>query len=101
MPLAHNMQADPGTPVHGNTAVKGWSAGQLAGRRGVSLTCGDRSPAARAGRAGCGPARTAPRDAADGSCPGPKPPRLAVKRPARPYKRAIETRFRSENAEEA
>ena len=31
-------------------------------------------------------------------CPGPKPPFLAVKRPARPHKSAIENRFAMGNA---
>ena len=34
-------------------------------------------------------------------CPGREPPFLAVKRPARPYKRAIQTRFTMGNAEGA
>jgi hypothetical protein len=34
-------------------------------------------------------------------CPGRKPPCLAVKRPARPYKSAIQNRFTAENAQGA
>jgi hypothetical protein len=34
-------------------------------------------------------------------CPGRKPPFLAVKRPARPYKSAIQNRFTVENAKGA
>ena len=33
-------------------------------------------------------------------CPGQKPPKRAVKRPARPYKSAIQNRFAMENAKE-
>ena len=36
-----------------------------------------------------------------GACPGRKPPLLAVKRPARPYKIAIQNRFTVENAKGA
>jgi hypothetical protein len=34
------------------------------------------------------------------NCPGRKPPKSAVKRPARPYKSPIEDRFAMENAKE-
>jgi hypothetical protein len=34
-------------------------------------------------------------------CPGRKPPFLAVKHPARPYKRAVQTRFTMDSAKGA
>jgi hypothetical protein len=61
---------------------------------------------ARATRRGVG--RGAPQDVraavqrrAVGNCPGRKPPFFAVKRPARPYKTAIENRFTVGNAKAA
>jgi hypothetical protein len=41
------------------------------------------------------------RDEDGAHCPGQKPPFLAVTRPARPYKTAIESRFTVENAKAA
>jgi hypothetical protein len=55
-------------------------------------------PAGRRARAAQGPAEPRRARSRPRTCPNRKPPFLAVKRPARPYKSAIESRFTMENA---